>query len=125
VGGVVTDITPAEAGGGGAQRPRRQLRQAQRLEALAPWRAASRHDFNNILAAMLAMAKWPLRGGGAPKGSQLHRDLDNVMIAGERGRALIDRILAFSRSGVGERAGGARRRRSTRGPRGPFGEAAR
>jgi CheY-like chemotaxis protein len=38
-----------------------------------------------------------------PKASRLRRDLDNIMIAGERGRALIDRILAFSRSGVGER----------------------
>ena len=39
----------------------------------------------------------------APKGSRLRRDLDSIMTAGERGRALVDRILAFSRSGVGER----------------------
>ena len=37
------------------------------------------------------------------KGSRLRRDLDSIMTAGERGRALVDRILAFSRSGVGER----------------------
>jgi CheY-like chemotaxis protein len=40
---------------------------------------------------------------GARKGTRLRRDLDSIMSAGERGRALIDRILAFSRSGVGER----------------------
>jgi len=39
----------------------------------------------------------------APEGSRLRRDVENIMIAGERGRALVDRILAFSRSGVGER----------------------
>jgi len=39
----------------------------------------------------------------APQGSRLARDLDNIMIAGERGRALVDRVLAFSRSAVGER----------------------
>ncbi len=39
----------------------------------------------------------------AAKGSRLWRDLDSIMEAGERGRALVDRVLAFSRSGVGER----------------------
>jgi CheY-like chemotaxis protein len=39
----------------------------------------------------------------APPGSRLRRDVESMMIAGERGRALVDRILAFSRSGVAER----------------------
>jgi CheY-like chemotaxis protein len=39
----------------------------------------------------------------APKGSRLARDVDSIMLAGERGRALVDRVLAFSRSAVGER----------------------
>ncbi|HKC42646.1 MAG TPA: ATP-binding protein, partial [Burkholderiales bacterium] len=39
----------------------------------------------------------------AARGSRLHRDLENVLAAGERGRALVDRILTFSRSGAGER----------------------
>src|ERR1700751_4779757 len=39
----------------------------------------------------------------APGESRLRRDVESIMIAGERGRALVDRILAFSRSGVGER----------------------
>jgi CheY-like chemotaxis protein len=39
----------------------------------------------------------------APKGSRLARDLDSIMIAGERGRALVERVLAFSRNAVGER----------------------
>jgi CheY-like chemotaxis protein len=33
----------------------------------------------------------------------LRRDLESITAAGERGRALVERILAFSRSGVGER----------------------
>src|SRR5262249_16778903 len=36
---------------------------------------------------------------------RLRRDLEAIMTAGERGRALVDRVLAFSRSGVGERIG--------------------
>jgi CheY-like chemotaxis protein len=39
----------------------------------------------------------------APPGSRLRRDVESILVAGERGRALVDRILAFSRSGVGER----------------------
>ena len=99
--GSVSDITQHKRAEEELKRLERQLRQAQRLEALGTLAGGIAHDFNNILAAMLGYGEMALRG--APKGSQLHRDLDNVMIAGERGRALIDRILAFSRSGVGER----------------------
>jgi hypothetical protein len=37
------------------------------------------------------------------EGSLLHHDLSNVVVAGERGRALVDRILSFSRGVAGER----------------------
>jgi CheY-like chemotaxis protein len=59
------------------------------------------HDFNNILGAILGYGEMALRD--APKGSRLARDLDSIVVAGERGRALVDRVLAFSRSAVGER----------------------
>jgi CheY-like chemotaxis protein len=58
------------------------------------------HDFNNILGAILGYGEMALRD--APKGSRLRRDIDSIVTAGERGRALVDRILAFSRSGLGE-----------------------
>ena len=47
-----------------------------------------------------------LRGAGAARaeeGTRLHRDLSNVVVAGERGRTLVDRILSFSRGTAGER----------------------
>jgi len=78
-----------------------QLRQAQRLEAMGTLAGGIAHDFNNLLGAILGYGEMALRD--APAGSRLRRDLDSIMIAGERGRALVDRILAFSRSGVGER----------------------
>ena len=83
------------------KRLERQLRQAQRLEALGTMAGGIAHDFNNILGAILGYGEMALQD--APNGSRLHRDLDNIMIAGERGRALVDRILAFSRSDAGER----------------------
>jgi PAS domain S-box-containing protein len=92
--GVTMDITErvqAEAA----------LRRAQRLEATGTLAGGVAHDFNNILGAILGYGEMALRD--APKGSRLRRDLDSIMSAGERGRALVDRILTFSRSGVGER----------------------
>jgi len=99
--GSVTDITEHKRAEEEFKRLERQLRQAQKLEALGTLAGGIAHDFNNILGAMLGYGEMALRD--APKGSRLRRDLDNIMIAGERGRALIDRILAFSRSGMGER----------------------
>jgi PAS domain S-box-containing protein len=79
----------------------RKLRQAQRLEAMGTLAGGIAHDFNNILGAILGYGEMALRG--ASKGSRLARDLDSIIVAGERGRALVDRVLAFSRSAVGER----------------------
>ena len=79
----------------------RKLRQAQRLEAMGTLAGGIAHDFNNILGAILGYGEMALRD--AAKGSRLRRDLDSIILAGERGRALVDRVLAFSRSGVGER----------------------
>ena len=92
--GVTTDTTErvqAEAA----------LRRAQRLEATGTLAGGIAHDFNNILGAILGYGEMAQRD--APKGSRLRRDLESIMAAGERGRALVDRILTFSRSGVGER----------------------
>ena len=79
----------------------RRLRQAQRLEAMGTLAGGIAHDFNNILGAILGYGEMAQRD--APEGSRLARDLDRIVIAGERGRALVDRVLAFSRSAVGER----------------------
>jgi len=82
------------------QRIEQQLRQAQRLEALGTLAGGIAHDFNNLLGAILGYGEMALRNVRA--GSRLRRDIENIMIAGERGHALVERILAFSRSGVGE-----------------------
>ena len=92
--GITTDTTErvqAEAA----------LRRAQRLEATGTLAGGIAHDFNNILGAILGYGEMAQRD--APEGSRLRRDLESIMTAGERGRALVDRILTFSRSGVGER----------------------
>src|SRR5260221_303083 len=99
--GSVSDITEQKRAQEELKRLEQQLRQAQRLEALGTMAGGIAHDFNNILAAMLGYGE--MARPDVPAGTRLHRDLENIMIAGERGRALVERILAFSRSGVGQR----------------------
>jgi len=99
--GFMLDVTDRHLAEEELQRMEHQLRQAQRLEAMGTLAGGIAHDFNNLLGAILGYGEMALRD--VPAGSRLRRDLDSIMIAGERGRALVDRILAFSRSGVGER----------------------
>jgi signal transduction histidine kinase len=78
----------------------RQLQQAAKMEAIGRLAGGIAHDFNNILGAILGygeLAQKTLEGGAA------RRHVDQVMQAGARGKGLVERILAFSRSGLGER----------------------
>jgi PAS domain S-box-containing protein len=78
-----------------------RLQQAERFEAMGALAGGIAHDFNNILGAILGFGERALRS--VEEGTRLHRDLNNVMVAGERGRTLVDRILSFSRGTAGER----------------------
>jgi PAS domain S-box-containing protein len=79
-----------------------QLRQSQKMEAIGTLAGGIAHDFNNILGAILGYGE--LAHQHSEAGSPLRRYLDNVMHAAERAQTLIERILGFSRSGLGDRA---------------------
>ena len=79
----------------------RQLQQAAKMEAIGRLAGGIAHDFNNILGAILGYGELAQKNLGT--GSAVRRQVDQVMQAGERGKGLVDRILAFSRSGMGER----------------------
>ena len=78
-----------------------QLRQAQKMEAMGTLAGGIAHDFNNILGAILGYGE--LAQNNLAEGSAVRRQVDQVMHAGARGKGLVDRILAFSRSGISER----------------------
>ena len=99
--GSATDTTAQREAEEEVRTMEHKLRQAQRLESMGTLSGGIAHDFNNILGAILGYGEMALRD--APQGSRLARDVDSIMVAGERGRALVERLLAFSRSGVGER----------------------
>jgi predicted ATPase/signal transduction histidine kinase/ActR/RegA family two-component response regulator len=79
----------------------RQLQQAAKMEAIGRLAGGIAHDFNNILGAILGYGE--LAQNNLAEGCAVRRQVDQVMQAGARGKGLVDRILAFSRSGMGER----------------------
>ena len=98
--GSLGDITDRKQAQDELLRMERRLRQAQRLEAVGTLASGVAHDFNNILGAVLGYGARAL--GAAPVGSPIASDLERILAAGERGRALVDRIMAFSDNCAGE-----------------------
>ena len=78
-----------------------QLRQSQKLEALGTFAGGIAHDFNNILGAILGYGERAFHS--LPAGSDERRYVQQVLNAGNRARALVERILTFSRSGMAAR----------------------
>lgn len=74
----------------------RQLRQAQRLEAVGQLTGGIAHDFNNLLTIMLGSAEQlKLRLQGRDTG--LHALVETIQKAAERGSDLTQSLLSYSR----------------------------
>ena len=79
----------------------RELRQAQKIEAMGTLAGGIAHDFNNILSAILGFAE--MVEMDLPEGSRNRQDLGEVLKATHRARDLVKQILTFSRRGEAER----------------------
>ena len=78
-----------------------QIRQSQKMEAIGTLAGGIAHDFNNILMAITGyaeLATFNSRGNNAAQ-----RNLEEVLIAGQRAKELVQQILAFSRQTEHER----------------------
>jgi PAS domain S-box-containing protein len=91
----------AQARRGGPGAPEEELRRAQKMAAIGTPAGGIAHDFNNILGAILGYGE--MAQGKATDGRSIEDELDQVMQAGQRGKRLVDHILAFSRSAVAKR----------------------
>ena len=78
-----------------------RLRQAEKMEAVGRLAGGIAHDFNNVLAGVFAYGEMLFEE--TPEDSPLQRYAKNVLTAATRGRALVEQILAFSRSPLGKR----------------------
>jgi signal transduction histidine kinase/ActR/RegA family two-component response regulator len=99
--GAVKDVTEQQWARAERERLEQRLRQAAKLEAVGRLAGGIAHDLNNILGAILGYGE--LAQNNLDKGSAVRRHVDRVMQAGARGKALVERILAFSSSGMCER----------------------
>jgi PAS domain S-box-containing protein len=100
--GSSSDVTAQRQAQADKEQLEGQLRQSQKMEAIGTMAGGIAHDFNNILGAILGYGE--LAQQHSAQGGPLRRYLDNVMHAAERAKILVERILGFSRSGLGEHA---------------------
>ena len=94
------DITDQKQAQLEKERLEAQLRQSQKMEAVGTLAGGIAHDFNNVLGAILGYGELAVQHSAG--NSALRRYLDNVMHAAERAKLLVERILGFSRSGLGD-----------------------
>jgi PAS domain S-box-containing protein len=92
---IMRDITARKRAEEETERLQAQLVQAQKLEALGMLAGGIAHDFNNILTAILGYTGM-VRDRVSDKG-RMRTDLDQVLMAGERAKKLVQQIFAFSR----------------------------
>jgi PAS domain S-box-containing protein len=79
-----------------------QLRQAQKMEAIGQLTGGIAHDFNNLLTVVSANAE--IVASSLPAEVQeLRTDLEDVRAAARRGKAMIKKLLSFSRQAILER----------------------
>lgn len=74
-----------------------QLRQSQKMEAVGQLTGGLAHDFNNILASVVANLELMQLKLAQGRTSDLARHIEGAMAASERAIALTHRLLAFSR----------------------------
>ncbi len=75
-----------------------EFRQAQKMEAVGRLAGGIAHDFNNLLTVILGYCKILL--ARVPPGNLIHRQLNDIRIAGERAAELTRQLLIFSRKQV-------------------------
>jgi PAS domain S-box-containing protein len=98
---IYRDITERMLAQAERERLEQRLRQAEKMEAVGRLAGGIAHDFNNILAGVFAYGE--MLFDETPADSPLKRYAKNVLTAATRGRALVEQILAYSRSQLGKR----------------------
>lgn len=93
--GMATDVSDEVEGRARERQLEEQLQRARRLEAIGTLAGGVAHDFNNILASVIGYGE--LARTAAGDGSDQARQIDQVLQAGQRGKALVERVLSFSR----------------------------
>ncbi|WP_300782101.1 PAS domain-containing sensor histidine kinase [Enhydrobacter sp.] len=93
---ITRDLTERRDAQEKLEKAREALFQSQKMEAIGQFTGGVAHDFNNLLAVVLGGLELVQRRIGEDD-PQLHRLLDNIRQAAQRGANLTQRMLAFAR----------------------------
>jgi PAS domain S-box-containing protein len=92
----IRDISERKRSGEERDRLEGQLRHAQKMETIGTLAGGIAHDFNNILTPIIGNVELAL---GEPMPADMKSDLEEVLQAAMRAKALVRQILLFSRRG--------------------------
>jgi two-component system, cell cycle sensor histidine kinase and response regulator CckA len=93
--GLALDVTEREEAEAARDALERQLRQAQKMEAVGQLAGGIAHDFNNLLLALKGYGELALRA--IARGEDASGEVEEMLSASERATALTSQLLAFSR----------------------------
>jgi len=79
----------------------KKLQQSQKMEAIGTLAGGIAHDFNNILGAIMGYAQ--LAQLNTPDNKKAHEYIEQLCLASERAKKLVQQILAFSRQSKTEK----------------------
>ena len=95
---IVRDISEGKRAEEAEIALRRQLEQAQKMEAVGRLAGGIAHDFNNLLTVILGRTNIAL--GAASTEDALRVELEEIQTAAERAAALTNQLLVFSRKQI-------------------------
>ncbi len=99
---IRTDITKRKLAEEQQRALEKNIQQMQKMEAIGQLVGGIAHDFNNILAVTngyASLLKLELQHSSTPK---LGGYAENIEVAGNRAKALVQKMLAFARGGLEE-----------------------
>ena len=99
--GTMADVTERKRAAAEQANLEERLRKAENMEAIGRFASGIAHDFNSVLAGILAFGE--MLFDEAPENTARKRHAQNVLSAATRGRELVEQILSYSRSQHGER----------------------
>jgi len=99
--GVIIDINDRKQAEYERIKLEERLQRAQKLETIGTLAGGIAHDFNNILTPIMGYADMALVK--IPSYSPLHEDIEHILTASKRAKALVQQILLFSRKLESER----------------------